>query len=140
MFFIENTAHGSEHAPRTVEHAPRRVFSVGEHVPRFGVTLHERRFGKRGNLSATGLLNIITYVILLTIEDELYGPLTYVILLTIEEQVYGPLTYVILLTIEDEVYGPLTYVILLTIEESRKPRKTGFRPGVPNAAVWLIVE
>ena len=63
------------------------------------ITLCERRFGKRGNLSATCLLNIITYVMLLTIEDEVYGPLTYVILVAIEDEVYEPLTYGILFTI-----------------------------------------
>ena len=51
----------------------------------------------------TGLLNIITYVILSTIEDELYCGLTYSIVLTIEDELHYALTYVILSTIEDEL-------------------------------------
>ena len=80
------------------------------------------------NLSATGLLNIITYVILLTIEDELYRGLIY---FTVNSSGRAPLwsniyytaktvnlsatgllniiTYVILLTIEDELYRGLIY-------------------------------
>ena len=55
------------------------------------------------NLRGTGLLNIITYVTLLTIEDELYCGPTYIIVLTIEDELHYTLAYVILLTIEDEL-------------------------------------
>ena len=55
------------------------------------------------NLRGTGLLNIITYVILLTIEDELYCGLTYIIVLTIEDELHYAPTHGILLTIQDEL-------------------------------------
>ena len=55
------------------------------------------------NLRGTGLLNIITYVILLTIEDELYCALAYIIVLIIEDELHCALTYVILSTIKDEL-------------------------------------
>ena len=66
------------------------------------------------NLRGTGRLNcMLTCVILLTIEDELYCALTYYILITIEDELYCALTYTILLLTEhdeDELYCASTYI------------------------------